>query len=372
MRNVMYGFFLSMILVLMIILSIVFTQRNFRDDELKNALSDSTEKAIERVNLSQDFVAYSDEEYVAAVIEYMLKDIKSNAKNIDPDSLKITIEVARVDREKGLIAMNVVEEFTQLNGTVGHVETQVVGVLDTESNRINHTVKILTPDKNVWKTFSVKDGDPMPEFTDLPTGFIAYTDLDGRIVDLEETVTTDLTYIMIRESVVCDYYDDRGELYLHTLIYAGDEIPVPISPTGSDWKNADGTKLTAGTKAPSGSGILNYYATSTRTWNVVYKSIDGTTRSYDIPDGGLPVIPINTNTEGYTTNGGTQSSTTSYSMWYYADESGDASDTLLDGSKPIHSDVTFVEKVVESSTVPTTSDYENGYNTNDSHFIYGP
>lgn len=357
MKNVVYGFFLIMIFVLVIVFTVTITQRNSRENELQTTLDDSLEKAVSNVNYSQDYMAYSDEEYVAAVIEYMMKDIKTNAKNIDTNTIKLYVEVADADKEKGLLAINVVEEFTQLDGTTGHLESQQVVVLDKEYNRVNYTVKILTPDKNIWKTFSVKAGDKMPEVTELPTGFTNYSDLDGNVVELDEYVNSDLTYIANREAVKCIYLDNTGEVYTTATIYAGDEIPVPTSPDGSSWKNVStGATLTAGTKCNSGDGVLNYSSSSTRAWSVVYINADGTKRTYSIVDGQYPVIPTNT-TVTTTVNNGSQTITSKRAVWYYADADGNPTDVVLDGSKPITADTYIKEVILDSNTVEAATDY---------------
>lgn len=355
MKNVVYGFFAIMIFVLVIIFTVNMSQRNSRTDELSASLEDSAKAAVERVNLSQDYMSYSNDEYVAAVVEYMLNDIKANTNNIDPDSIKLTVEVAAADVDKGLISLNIVEEFTQLDGTAGHAEAQTTVIFDKEKDRLNHTVTILTPDKNVWKSFSVKDGDNMPEFTDLPTGFLYYTNLDGDVVELEETVKEDLTYIINRESVVCNYYYDDGELYTSLVIYAGDDIPMPTSPNGAAWKKVGGSTLTAGTKSNFGDGVLNFTTDSVRTWNVTYITATGTKQSYDIVNGGQAIVPISSSSLTYTTNNGAQTVKSSASLWYYADADGNSTGVLLD-STPITKDTTFVE-VIQPSTHGVTLDW---------------
>lgn len=166
MRNILLGAVLFLMATLSVAIICVAGGRNIRSTETTESLEESVESAMNVLN-KNTYTIQNTNEFISDFTEMLLLRIESDSE--------ITVNILDVDYEKGILSVEVVENFTHINGKSGTVScTRTVVLEQTETNPSQEaeenrkfTVRYLVPGENEpvtpvsYKEYSIKNGDPV-------------------------------------------------------------------------------------------------------------------------------------------------------------------------------------------------------------------
>lgn len=152
MKQLVYGFIIGLIGVLGIGIVVTVSGKMTRQGEIDNALSNSVENAVETTMNEKVYSISSNEEFIADFTQNLLVQISNDSD--------IEIQVDKVDYEKGLLSVRVMESFTHPNGKEGKNECETTVVFEQNTAKAD-TVKItyLLEDDTLYKEYRIKKGD---------------------------------------------------------------------------------------------------------------------------------------------------------------------------------------------------------------------
>lgn len=182
MKQVIHGMFLGTIFIFTIVCVIMVESRTNREANVRQSLETATKTAVQKVLEEQAYTIDSNEQFVAAVAQVVCDDLISNSEvkyngdnsnprwtgtntndNTVPDpNLKLTFEIVKADFAKGLLCLNVVEEFTNPIGTVGTCEYATTVIFDEAQNYDQYTIQYYNANNVLVASFIAKEGDDWP------------------------------------------------------------------------------------------------------------------------------------------------------------------------------------------------------------------
>lgn len=120
---------ISCVLVFLLIITslILFTVygQNTRQNELEDSLSIAVEQSLENLKINKSYSVNNTEEFIADFLENLLISIESDSD--------IKVEILSVDVEKGLLDVNVIETFSQPNGSTKSISCRKTVILEEYS-----------------------------------------------------------------------------------------------------------------------------------------------------------------------------------------------------------------------------------------------
>lgn len=181
-------------LTLMIVMTL--HGRMNRSMEIKSNLPSIVEATVENMVPDQKYDINNYNEFIA--------DFASNLSvNLDTDS-NIIVKVLNADKEKGLLSVKVIEEYTHPNGNRGTVECERTVILNkvNEANQETYTVKFFLKKDDIvggrpYKVCKVCGGDNVSipvEPTSTDGTFAGWLDPNDYAADFTVPVTGDITY----------------------------------------------------------------------------------------------------------------------------------------------------------------------------------
>lgn len=185
-----------LVMGLTIIIIVTMAGRRGRQVEIDSNLPSVVEETVENMMLDKKYDINNYNEFIA--------DLVSNLSvNLDTDS-DIMIKVLNADKEKGLLSIKVIEEYTHPNGNRGKVECERTVIL----NKINETAQETYTVKFFLKKDDIADGRPYKvcrvcggDVVSLPVQptstdgtFSGWLDPNDYAADFSLPVTGDLTY----------------------------------------------------------------------------------------------------------------------------------------------------------------------------------
>lgn len=137
MKNVIIAVGLVLVLILSAFISLTVYSHNSRQNEVEEALTVAVEQALENLMIDKQYTINNQEEFVADFTQRLILGIDSEST--------ITVNILAVDIDKGLLDVEVVEEYTQLNGSVGTASYRKTVILETvvEDATAYHSVTFL-------------------------------------------------------------------------------------------------------------------------------------------------------------------------------------------------------------------------------------
>lgn len=158
MKNVIIAVGLVLILILSAFISLTVYSHNTRQNEVEEALTVAVEQSLKNLKIDKQYAINNQEEFIADFTQRLILGIDSEST--------ITVNILAVDIEKGLLDVEVIEEYNQLNGTVGTASYRKTVILDTvvADTTEYHTVTFMKEtgyasgifDK--YKVFTLSDG----------------------------------------------------------------------------------------------------------------------------------------------------------------------------------------------------------------------
>lgn len=160
MRNIVIGFvFAAMILFSVNIVSTM-NSRSTRSQELSDALDTALEGTLSTLSKGTYDISDTDE-YIADLVSNIAGQIQSDSE--------LTVNILDADIEKGIMTVQVKEEYKHVNGKTGAVTASKTVLLEeqqtTEDAEITDTVTInfYLPDNTLYKSYKVKKGTEISE-----------------------------------------------------------------------------------------------------------------------------------------------------------------------------------------------------------------
>ena len=160
MRNLVLGIVMTFIMILSI--SIIFTvdEKSVRDNEVSSALEAALTESLNTLDKSK-YTIEDTEQLAADIVQGIVSQINSDSE--------ITLHFLDIDKEKGIISLEVVENFkysTNKSGVVSSVRTIILEekVTDADasaSDSKQHKVTYVLSDGQTYKTYYIKNNEPL-------------------------------------------------------------------------------------------------------------------------------------------------------------------------------------------------------------------
>lgn len=152
MKQVVYGLIVGLIAVLGIGIVVTINGKATRDGDMDRALSVAVENAVETTMNEKAYPISSNEEFIADFTQNLLVQISNDSD--------IEIQVAKVDYEKGILGVKVIETFTHPNGKEGKNECETTVVFEHNQTDADYvSVRFLLDDDSLYKEYRIKRGD---------------------------------------------------------------------------------------------------------------------------------------------------------------------------------------------------------------------
>lgn len=168
------------------------TGRTDRQTELSANLPSAVEETVNTLLVKKQYQLADREEFIA--------DFRENlAKVIDSDC-DITVNVAGMDLQKGLLSVRVTAEYEHPNGEPGSVTCERTVIFDqTKAEEAGICVVrfYLAPGGECYKQYKLHPGEcpaPLKSPQSAYGSFAGWFDADGNLIDFSQPVDRDMTY----------------------------------------------------------------------------------------------------------------------------------------------------------------------------------
>ena len=194
MKQVVYGIVTGLMAVLTLGCVMAIVGKMTRQSDLDNGFATTVEHAVETTMNEKTYTICDREEFIADVTQGLLSQLSNDSS--------VEIQVAKVNREKGIMAIRVVEHFTHPNGEKGKNECQTTVVFEhvpTETAFV--TISYVLDDGKAYKTYELRKGDAVivpkkPELKDK--SFLGWaTEGTKELVTDFGAADTDRTYVAV-------------------------------------------------------------------------------------------------------------------------------------------------------------------------------
>lgn len=152
MKQVVYGCIISLIIILGIVAVVTLGARTTRRGDLNNALSISVENAVETTMAEKTYYIDDNKEFLADFSQNLLEQISNDSD--------VEIRVAKIDHEKGVMAVSVEQTFVHPNGNEGKSRCETTVVFEqvpTQATMI--TLQYMLDEDNLYKEYQIIKGD---------------------------------------------------------------------------------------------------------------------------------------------------------------------------------------------------------------------
>lgn len=160
MRNIVIGFVFAAMILLSVNIVSTMNSRSTRSQELSDALDTALEGTLSTLSKGTYDINNKDE-YIADLVSNIAGQIQSDSE--------LTVNILDADIEKGIMTVQVKEEYKHINGKTGAVTASKTVLLEeqqtTEDAEITDTVTInfYLPDNTLYKSYKVKKGTEISE-----------------------------------------------------------------------------------------------------------------------------------------------------------------------------------------------------------------
>lgn len=160
MRNIVIGFVFAAMILLSVNIVSTMNSRSTRSQELSDALDTALESTLGTLSKGTYDINNTDE-YIADLVSNIAEQIQSDSE--------LTVNILDADIEKGIMTVQVKEEYKHINGKTGAVTASKTVLLEEqqtpEDAEITDTVTInfYLPDNTLYKSYKVKKGTEISE-----------------------------------------------------------------------------------------------------------------------------------------------------------------------------------------------------------------
>lgn len=196
MKQVVYGIVAGVMVVLTVGILMAIIGKMTRQSDLDNGFSIAVENAVEATMNEKTYTINDDKEFIADFAQGLLSQLSNDSA--------VEIQVAKVDSEKGLMAINVVEHFTHPNGKDGENECGTTVVFEHVPTEVKWVpISFVLDDGKAYKKYELVKGDAIivpkdPEVKDKTFTGWAVEGTDDIVTDFG-AVEADVTYVAVFE-----------------------------------------------------------------------------------------------------------------------------------------------------------------------------
>lgn len=187
--NIIVAFLIGTVCLLCMIL---IAARSGRKMELEQMLPTAVEEAVSTAFLKKQYTIADTKEFAADVRE-------SIAQAVDSDGA-ITVDILKIDREKGLCSIRVTADYVHPNGKAASVSCERTVIFDkgeAQGEKLCSISFYESVDGARYKTVFVEEGailsEPVPPYAE-GKAFLGWTDAAGNAADFSMQVTQDMAY----------------------------------------------------------------------------------------------------------------------------------------------------------------------------------
>lgn len=168
--------------------------REARNVELQSNLSNAVEESLANAMEEKNYTIADQNEFLADVTENITEALDTNST--------VDVKVMKVDLNKGLLSMRVVESFNYVNGKTGSVKCDRTVVFDKrgqdDEDKYDVYYYINADDDRPYKRYTLLKGDTVQipkEPSRAGYTFEGWKDADGNAPVSDQTVESGLTYV---------------------------------------------------------------------------------------------------------------------------------------------------------------------------------
>lgn len=158
--------------------------------ELKSNLSSIVEETVEHMTINPKYNIENTNEFLADFVETL-------STVIDAES-DITVEIFQCDKEKGILAVNVIAAFQHPNGKIGTVECKRTVILNKLRKSVPKVCKVeFWVGDELYKEYTVQADSVINTPFNLQNAggtFNGWIDENGKEFDFTQPITSDVTY----------------------------------------------------------------------------------------------------------------------------------------------------------------------------------
>lgn len=131
MRKIIIGVTMTCFIVIGIVILMTLDGRNIRESEVYDSLTTAVESSMQTLMIDNTYTIQNTDEFVADFLEALMTQIESDSD--------ISVNVIDVDVNKGLLSVEVVEEYTHPNRSKGSVSCVKTVILEKDAKKDNNT-----------------------------------------------------------------------------------------------------------------------------------------------------------------------------------------------------------------------------------------
>lgn len=166
-KQVIYGMAMMTMCIIFTLSWITIESRTNRENNAYQSLKRATDQAVTSILENQSYQIDNNEEFVAALTMMLCDSLISNDGTVQdgttPDkNLKITIEVVQADYYRGLLSLNIIEEYSNPMGSIGTCEYATTVVFDEAKIYDTYTIRYYDANGIMIASYVVKAGDKWP------------------------------------------------------------------------------------------------------------------------------------------------------------------------------------------------------------------
>ncbi len=168
--------------------------REARNVELQSNLSNAVEESLANAMEEKNYTIADQNEFLADVTENITEALDTNST--------VDVKVMKVDLNKGLLSLRVVESFNYVNGKTGSVKCDRTVVFDKrgqdDDDKYDVYYYINADDDRPYKRYTLLKGDTIlipKEPSRAGYTFEGWKDADGNAPVSDQTVESGLTYV---------------------------------------------------------------------------------------------------------------------------------------------------------------------------------
>ena len=206
--------------------------REARNVELQSNLSNAVEESLANAMEEKNYTIADQNEFLADVTENITEALDTNST--------VDVKVMKVDLNKGLLSLRVVESFNYVNGKTGSVKCDRTVVFDKrgqdDDDKYDVYYYINADDDRPYKRYTLLKGDTIlipKEPSRAGYTFEGWKDADGNAPVSDQTVESGLTYVA--------QWSGSGLPDEHALDENGNPVTEGEGDTPADAEGGDGT-----------------------------------------------------------------------------------------------------------------------------------
>ena len=204
MKHIATGVVIVVLIILFLTAGMTITIRQEKEAEVSESLKESIKETIENSMNMRQYDVRNNDEFLADFCQALLDDIQMGSGSESDPNLKIKVDVAGVDYEKGFLSLKVTETFSYpLYGT-GETSCNYTVIYDKTHEKEFVTTTYQFEDERIYRVYKLQEGDAFiypsidPEY--LGQKFIGWKDAKGNIItkaNCPATATKDTIYTAV-------------------------------------------------------------------------------------------------------------------------------------------------------------------------------